>query len=39
MAKKRKRKGQKMPKEVLAHFLAKSIQLAKKKGIVPKLMK
>ncbi len=39
MAKKRRRKvgGRKMPKEVLAHFMAKTLLLAKKRGIVPEL--
>ncbi len=40
MAKRRKkRSGRKMPKEVLAHFMARTIALAKKRGIVPKLMR
>ncbi len=43
MAKRRKkrsgRKMRKMPKEVLAHFMARTIALAKKRGIVPKLMR
>lgn len=33
----KKRKSKKMPKEVLQHFLAKSILSAKKRGIVPLL--
>ena len=40
MSKRRKRvgkSGRKMPKEVLAHFMAKTIMLAKKRGIVPEL--
>ena len=36
---KKKRKWRAMPREVLAHFMAKTIALAKKRGIVPKFLK
>ena len=36
---KKKRSGKKMPDHVLAHFMAKTIALAKKRGITPKLLK
>jgi hypothetical protein len=40
MARKRKKRksSKKMPDHVLAHFMAKTIALGKKRGIVPKLL-
>jgi hypothetical protein len=35
----KKKTSRKMPREVLAHFMAKTLLLAKRKGIIPKLMR
>ncbi len=37
-SKKKKRSSKKMPDHVLAHFMAKTISLAKRRGITPKLL-
>jgi hypothetical protein len=36
--KKSRKSGKKMPEHVLAHFLARTLETAKRRGITPKLL-